>query len=497
MRRAAAGVAAFAAGLALVAGCTSAGAPAGSSAPSTNGIGPITFAIGKDDTGWLNPVIAGWNKDHPNQRVTLILLPEAANDQLAQLTANLQARSDEYDVIDMDVIWTAEFASNGWIIPLPASEFPELKDFLKPAVETAMYQGRLYAVPDYSNADLLYYRSDILAKAGKRPPTTWAQLANLAETVAPKYGLDGFAGTFAPYEGLTVNFAAAVQSAGGSILSDDGTKVTVNSPQALEGLDFLVNGFRQGWIPQVALTYEEESAQNAFEAGKFLFLDDWPDVYAALSVPGPANKVYGKFGVVALPGPDGMGSGSLGGANLAISAYSQHQLTALHFIAYMTNLSNEEQMLEQGSFPPVWTQLYTDKSLTQRYGYLPVLEQAINSAQPRPAITNYDQASLAISSAVYQALTDHEQPRQALAEMAGQLAQIIRDGLPGLPDRVCLTGRGAGQAGPPLLLRNATTRIRRGVLDGSWEIAEGSSGMAAASGGRGGCGGGAGAGGVQ
>ena len=282
-------------------------------------------------------------------------------------------------------------------------------------------------MPDYSNADLLYYRKDILAKAGKQPPKTWAQLQQLAETVAPKYGLYGYAGTFAPYEGLTVNFAEAVQSAGGSILSAEGTKVTVNSAEALRGLEFLVNGFQQGWIPRVALTYEEESAQNAFEAGQSLFLDNWPDVYAALSVPGPQNKVYGKFGIAALPDWS-TGSSSLGGANLAISAYSQHQRTALNFIKYMTNLANERQMLEQGSFPPVWTQLYGDKSLISSYHYLPVLEQAINSAQPRPAITNYDQASLAISSAVYEALTQQKEPQQALAEMAGQLTQIIRDG---------------------------------------------------------------------
>ncbi len=430
MRRAMPGIAAVAVALLLAAGaagCTSGGALPGGSAPSTNGIGPITLAIGKDNPGWLQGVITGWNKRYPNQKVTLLLLPEASNDQLAELVANLQAKSDEYDVIDMDVIWTAEFASNGWIIPLPESQFP-LKDFLKPAVDTAMYQGRLYAVPDYSNADLLYYRKDILAKAGKQPPKTWAQLAELAETVAPKYGLDGYAGTFAPYEGLTVNFAAAVQSAGGSIMSAGDNKITVDSPQALEGLQFLVSGFRQGWIPKVALTYEEESSQAAFEAGKFLFLDNWPDVYGALSVPGPANMVYDKFWFTALPGPRGPGSSSLGGANLAISAYSQHQRTALNFIKYMTDLTNEKEMLEQGSFPPVWTLLYTDPALERSYPYLPVLEQAIDSAQPRPAISNYDQASLAISSSVYQALTDQKQPQQALAEMAAQLTQIIRDG---------------------------------------------------------------------
>ncbi len=425
MKRTLRGIAVIAAGLFLTAGCAAGGG--NGSAPSTNGIGPITFAIGKDNAGWLQGMITGWNKANPGQKVTLLLLPEASNDQLAQLVANLQAKSDLYDVIDMDVIWTAEFASNGWIIPLPDTQFP-LGDFLKPAVATAMYQGRLYAVPDYSNADLLYYRKDILARAGQQPPRTWAQLKQQAATVAPKYGLSGFAGTFAPYEGLTVNFATAVQSAGGSILSAEGTKVTVNSPQALAGLNFLVDGFKQGWIPQVALSYEEESSQAAFENGQFLFLDNWPDVAAALSVAGPDNKVYGKVGIAPLPGPDGTSSGTLGGANLAISAFSQHQRTALNFIKYMTDEANELQMFEQGSFPPVWTKLYTDQSLWQRYPYLPVLERAINSAQPRPAITNYDQASLAISSAVYEALTRQKQPQQALTDMAGQLTQIIRDG---------------------------------------------------------------------
>src|ERR1051326_4398905 len=242
MRRAMPGIAVLAAGLLLVGGCWPGSAAGG--APQTNGIGPITFAIGKDNSGWLQGVITGWNKRYPDQKVTLLLLPQASNNQLAQLVANLQAKSDVYDVIDMDVIWTAEFASTGWIIPLPESQFP-LGEFLKPAVDTAMYQGRLYAVPDYSNADLLYYRKDILAKAGVQPPRTWAQLQRLAETVAPKYGLYGYAGTFAPYEGLTVNFAGAVQSAGGAILSPEGTQVTVNSPQALRGLEFLVNGFGQ------------------------------------------------------------------------------------------------------------------------------------------------------------------------------------------------------------------------------------------------------------
>jgi multiple sugar transport system substrate-binding protein len=282
-------------------------------------------------------------------------------------------------------------------------------------------------VPYYSNAEVLYYRTDILAKAGKPPPRTWAQLAEQATTVAPKYGLQGYAGQLAPYDGLTVNFADAIQSAGGSILSPAGT-VTVDSPQAQAGLSFLVGGLREGWIPQSSLNYEEESSWGDFESGKLLFLNNWPFIYGQASQPGSANKVYGKVGVAPLPGLSGPGSSSLGGANLAVSAFSRHQATAIAFIKYLTSLSEERQLLLDSGLPPVWTSLYSDPAMLKKFPDLPVVKEAILTAQPRPSIVDYDQASLAISSAVYQALTHKKTPQQALTELSGQLTQIVRDG---------------------------------------------------------------------
>jgi multiple sugar transport system substrate-binding protein len=266
-----------------------------------------------------------------------------------------------------------------------------------------------------------------LGAAGKLPPKTWAQLTEQAKTVAPKYGLQGYAGQLAPYEGLTVNFADAIQSAGGSILSPAGT-VTVDSPQAQAGLSFLVGGLREGWIPQSSLNYEEESSWGDFESGKLLFLNNWPFIYGQASQPSSANKVYGKVGVAPLPGLDGPGSSSLGGANLAVSAFSRHQATAIAFIRYLTGLSEERQLLLDSGLPPVWTSLYSDPAMLKKFPDLPVVKQAILTAQPRPSIVDYDQASLAISSAVYQALTHKKTPQQALAELYGQLTQIIRDG---------------------------------------------------------------------
>jgi len=151
----AAATAIVAATLLLTAACTPGSPSPGGSAPAANGIGPITFAVGGDDADIFAALIQPWNKANPDERVTLIRLPEAENGQLAQLTANLQAGNSTYDVIAMDVIWTAKFASAGWIIPLESSMFP-VGDFLRPAVDTAMYNGHLWAVPYYSNAEVLY-----------------------------------------------------------------------------------------------------------------------------------------------------------------------------------------------------------------------------------------------------------------------------------------------------------------------------------------------------
>jgi multiple sugar transport system substrate-binding protein len=405
------------------AGCTPA---ATATVASLSGTGPITIATGKLDTSSYLPALIGqWNAAHPGQRVTLIPLPDESDDQLAQLVANLQTKSSLYDVMNLDVIWIAEFAASGWITPLNPKSFP-LGDLLRPAVATTVYQGKMYAAPFTSNAELLYYRKDILA--GRPPPRTWTQLANLAKALAPRHGMAGYAGQLAAYEGLTVNFAEAVQSAGGSILSPDGTRVTLNSAPARAALSFLSGGLRQGWIPRASLNYDEAASQQAFETGKLLFLNNWPYVYGQASVPGPGNQVAGKFGVTALPGLDGPGSSSLGGADLAISAFSRHPVTALAFIKFLTSMPAERQVLIDASLPPVWAALYTDPALIRRFPYLPALKKAILTAKPRPEIPNYAQLSLAISSTIHQALATSRPVGPTITTLSSQLNSVIGNG---------------------------------------------------------------------
>lgn len=407
----------------LAAGCGVSGPsrPSGqiSSAASS---GPITLATVREFTGYMQPLVDKWNAAHPTEKVNLLQLPDAADDQHAQMVTNLQAKSDRYDVLNIDVSWTAEFANAGWIIPLDRRQFP-MDQFLKPAADTAVFGGKLYAVPYTTNAGLLYYRRDILAKEGKRPPRTWAELRELARTIAPKYGLDGYGTQLSAYEGLTVNFAEAVQSAGGAILGEDGTKVMVDSPQARQGLNFLVQGLREGWIPKRTLTFKEEESRKEFQDGRLLFMRNWPYAYGLLARKN--SKVRNRFGVALIPGPYGPGASTLGGADLAVSAYSRHQKTAIAFIKYFTGLENEREVLTEGSFPPVWVRLYEDPALIRRFPYLPVLKRSILSARARPASPNYNQVSLTIVNDVSEALSFRKPPDAVIPQLAADLRGVL------------------------------------------------------------------------
>jgi multiple sugar transport system substrate-binding protein len=385
------------------------------------GTGNFTFATGKDTSGWTKKLLADWNAAHPDQKATLQELPESADAQRSLFVTNLQARSDRFDVMGLDVIWTAEFAKSGWLLELDQSQFP-LGQMLKPAVDTATFEGKLWAAPFGTNGGLLYYRKDILDKANKQPPTTFAELQALCP-LAQQNNMDCYAGQFAKYEGLTVNFAEAVQAAGGEIMTDNGTKVALGTP-AVQGLSFLADGFKNGTMPKQAITYQEEPGRRAFMSGKLLFHRNWPYVYASASESDPANKVKGKFGVVPLPGFTGEGSSSLGGLNLAVSAFSKKQQSAVDFLKYASTREAQKGATILSASPIVWADLYDDPELVKTFPYLPVLKEGLLAAKPRPVTPYYQEVTTAIQEEVYAALQGQKAPDQAVNDLTQRLNDI-------------------------------------------------------------------------
>src|SRR3954453_11375346 len=279
MRRRSLAVGALAATTALlVSACGGSSGSSGGGNQGANtaleGVGPITFVSGKDTSNFTQGQLDKRNQQHPDQKVTLIELPEDADAQRQQMIQNANAKSDAYTVLAVDNVWTAEFAANRYIVELPTDQFPNTAEFLPPVIDSAKYKDKLYAVPYASDGGMLFYRTDLLQAAGiAAAPKTWPEMIDDCKKIQATphgAGLNCYAGQFQKYEGLTGNAAEAINSAGGVITDKDG-KPNVNTPEAKAGLSFLADGIKQGYIPKEALTYKEEESRRAFQEGKLIF----------------------------------------------------------------------------------------------------------------------------------------------------------------------------------------------------------------------------------
>ncbi|TYB57245.1 ABC transporter substrate-binding protein [Nonomuraea sp. PA05] len=400
--------------LAATAACGTSEEPGGA-----DGRGPITLTDTQSHEEATRKVIDAWNAAHPDEKVTLDIQPKDADSQRQRLINNAQTKSDAMDVMMLDAVWTAEFAANRWIDPVPDGTL-KTEEFLAPTLETARYRGKLYATPWLTGTGLLYYRKDLLSEA----PKTWAELKKSCDQVLPKQqGMSCYAGLLDKYEGLTVSFSEAVQSAGGTVVDASGNP-TLNTDAAKAGLSFLVDGFKSGLIPKEGITFKEEEVKNALQSGKVLFARSWASLYGTANA--PDSPLAGKVDVAPIPGLDGLGSGTLGGANLAISAFSKNKATAKDFLAFFTSAEQMKIWATINSTPVSRTALYDDQELVAKYPYLPSLKEGVLAAKPRPVAVKYGDVTAAIQNAVYPALSGEVAVDQALAGLQQQLSGLLK-----------------------------------------------------------------------
>jgi multiple sugar transport system substrate-binding protein len=373
--------------------------------------GTVTWCIGKDTTGAFSQVVSLYNHSHPGVTVKLLELPTSADQQRTQLVQRQQAKSPECDVLGMDVIWTAEFAAQGWLKDVTPAITARQSEFIPSTLNTTKINGKYWAVPFNTNAGLLYYNTKKVHQA----PTTWQQTFAMGKTS----GGFGFQGQ--SYEGLTVNFLEMLYSAGGSVLAPSGKTATIDSPQAQQVLSLMQQGLKNGSVPQAVLTYMEEDSRNAFQTGKLSILRNWPYVYAL------AKTAHVPFKVVPLPTwAGGKPASVLGGYNLGISAYSKNPGAALSFINFATAPAAQTKFFIKSSLPAVLTQVYHDPAVIKAQPFAPQLLKAVQTGVPRPVSPVYPQISEAIYKNVYSALSSGTAPKTALQNAQSQINSALK-----------------------------------------------------------------------
>ena len=286
---------------------------------------------------------------HPDLRVALRATPDAA-DQRHQLYVQwLNAQVGEPDVLQLDVVWTPEFAAAGWIRSL--DEFrPPADQLFASAVAANRWQGKLYALPWFIDVGMLYWRTDLMPA----PPDSLESLARTSKALIAEGRVRfGLVWQGARYEGLITAFVEHLGAFGGAILDEQG-RVVVDGEAAVRALTFMRDSIHvDGIVPSAVLTWQEEHTRFAFQNGQAAFMRNWPYAYALLA-DDDESQVAARFAVAPMPGEaGGAPTAALGGSTLAINAYSDQPADAYRLIEF---LLQPQQMIERariaGQFPP-------------------------------------------------------------------------------------------------------------------------------------------------
>jgi multiple sugar transport system substrate-binding protein len=376
--------------------------------------GTVTYCQGKDTSGNAHYMVEQFNKKYgPNLKAKLTEFPASADEQRNQFIQRQQAKSGDCDVFSSDVIWTAEFASQKWLYDLTPYMDQKKSEYLQAPIQTATYEGKIWGAPESSDAAFIYYRTDKV----KTPPTSWQQVYDEAKNSG------GIVYQGAAYEGLTCDFLELLFSAGGSVLSDDQSKSTINSPQAVKALQFMVDGIKDGAAPKAVTTYMEPESLTAFQTGKYAFMRNWPYAYALNE---KANKVKGKFKVMPFPTFEGGGkAGILGGHNSVVSAYSKNPGAALKLIEFIGSPEIQRAYASQFSLTPVRNDVYDDPAVKKALPFSAELKTAVEQAKARPVSPVYPQISQAIYKNVNSALSGQTSPADAMKNAQSQIDKAL------------------------------------------------------------------------
>jgi len=360
--------------------------------------------------------------------------PASATAALAVYRQLFAAKSSDIDIIRVDVIWPGILKDH--LIDLkPYSKGTEAEHF--PAiVANNTVAGKLLGMPWFTDAGLLYYRTDLLQKYKRPAPTTWAELAATAaivqagERAAGQKDFQGFVFQAKSGESLTCNAVEWIASFGGGTLVDDKGEITINNPQAVRALATAAQ-----WVGSIAsvgvLNYAEEDARGVFQNGQALFMRNWP--YAKSLLDSPDSVVRGKVGVSALPMGDGPGArhaGTLGGWQLSVSKYSRHPEVAADLVLHMASAEVQKVRAMRGSFNPTRPALYKDPEVIAANPFMSSLLDTFENAVARPsgqAGLKYPSVSLALSNAAHDVLGRKATPEAAVRKLEGQLKLVRRD----------------------------------------------------------------------
>jgi multiple sugar transport system substrate-binding protein len=385
-------------------------------------------ALGEEGT-LIRAQLARFAAQHPGVDVSLRITPDAANQRHQLYVQWLNAHVPEPDVLQLDIVWTAEFAAAGWIRPF-ADTAVDAADFFPAAVQADRWRGALYAVPWFIDAGLLYWRTDLVADA---PATLEALRADAVRARRERGIANGLVWTGARYEGLVTVFMEYLTAYGGRVIDDHG-EIVVDSPEAIRALQFMRDSIGdQGFVPVSVLTWQEEQVRFAFQNGQAAFMRNWPYAWALLQDQ-RRSRVANSIRVAPMPrAAGGRPSATLGGAQLAINRYTREPELAAALVEFLTAPAQMVERARVASQLPARRSVYDGSDLARALP-MPIadIRRALESAVARPVTPVYSEMSEILQVHLHRALTSQEEPSAALHDAAREIRALLdRSGLRG------------------------------------------------------------------
>ncbi len=397
-----------------------------------SGSNDVLLSFGPDDTGTLPKAVEKFNKQSKDFKITYREMPSDTGQYFDKLRTQFQAGGGDIDVIVGDVIWPAQFAANGWIADL-TDRFTDADEFLPGPMQSATYEGKIYGVPWYTDAGLLYYRQDLLEKAGySEPPKTWDELQEMANKVQQDEGIkNGYVFQGAEYEGGVCNGLEYIWSHGGDVLDpNDPSKVIIDSPESAAGLATYRSMVESGAAPQAVLQYKEDESHSSFLNGEAVFIRNWPYMYSLAGSTDYPDVKPEQVGVAPLPvDPGNQSYSTLGGWNFLINTASDKQDQAWEFIRFMTAPEQQKFRAVEGSFLPTRQSLYDDTEITENVPVARLGKEAIiENSTPRPVSPFYSDVSLELAAGFNSALAGDTSPEETVNTLQEEIQSITEQG---------------------------------------------------------------------
>jgi multiple sugar transport system substrate-binding protein len=362
----------------------------------------------------LSQLVPGFEKEHPEIHVEVQQIPwTAAHEKL--LTAYVGEATP--DIAMLGNTWVPEFVALNSLAPLDSfaarSKEVRREDFFPGIWKTNVVNGKTYGIPWYVDTRLIFYRTDILAKAGyKTFPTTWADWIGAMKKIKSQMTARQYPLLMPTNEWpQPVDFALET---GSPILRDGGRYGAFEQPAFRKAFDFYISIYRQGLASPVS-SNEVSNLFQEFERGNIAMYISGP-WYIGEFKNRLDSTVQSKWSTAAMPGVNGPGVSMAGGSSLSLFAASRHQKEAWMVMEYLSRPEIELQFYKlTGDLPPRKS-AWADSALANNK-YAKAYRDQLERVVPLPQVPEWEEIATAIFEHGEQAIRKAKTVDQTLASL--------------------------------------------------------------------------------